>query len=764
MPLIDKCRRLFFRCNWSLAVFLAWTSLFFIFSVEPAFSQNSSKRPKLGLALSGGGAHGIAHLGVLKVMEECGLVPDVITGVSMGSIIGGMYAIGYSTDSLYKILKTTRWDECFTNVIPENKVIFHEKANFNNSILSLPFSPKKMQLPSGLINGHQIENLLGFYSWPAADISDFSKFPIPFMCLGTDIITGQKVEFRNGYLPDAIRASIAVPTIFTPVKIDTALLVDGGVVRNFAPAEAREMGADIVIGSYVGFHKFSEDELGTMTGILKQVGFLTSILDYQNQKKYADLVIEPKVKDYPSTVFSNVDSLYKRGYDAASAYRDYFKKLADSLNRIGPRIPGKPILDKEYYAFDRIIVTGNDIISDSRILGILELKPGQFTDKEFLRDKIDLIYGKNWFEKITYRIISRNDSLILQIDCREKPGSVLYGSVHYDNVINSGIVLRMNLRNIPFRGSLLYIDSFLGQNYRFRANYLTFIDDAERFGFSADFYTDNTLMPFMQIGNETGRYRSRNFSAGAGMYFSPHLNSMMMIRAGFESDIFTPDFISETRRLSYYSNSFSWQYQLNTLDRKYFPDRGVMLNTGIETSQLASAVVVTDTSRIKAERESPEGISFRRYYTLSGDLKYFFSPGRKVTFSVEGNFLFSLNQSGDLPLSKYYFLGGTNQVTRRSVPMAGFHSNQIAVSDLALAGIGFDVEFLKDLHLNINANAAVAYEIYGVERFSFLAGYSIGAGYMSVIGPVNIGLMHGISSRDRFYKAVKGFISLGFNF
>lgn len=733
-------------------------------SNESVFSQTVTVRPKLGLALSGGGAHGIAHLGVLKVMEECGLMPDIITGVSMGSIIGGMYSIGYTTDSLYRILKTTKWDECFTNVIPENKVIFHEKANFNNSIISLPVTSKKVQLPSGLINGQQIENLLGFYAWPAADISDFSKLPVPFRCLGTDLITGKKVEFKSGYLPDAIRASIAVPTIFTPVKIDTALIVDGGVVRNFAPSEARQMGADIVIGSYVGFQRYSEDELQTMTGILKQVGFLTSMFDYQNEKKYADLVIEPKVKGFSSTAFSNVDSLYNRGYAAASVYRDYFRKLADSLNSFGPPEPRELILDKEYYAFDKIFITGNETVSDSRILGILELRPGQFTDKEYLRDKIDLIYGKNWFEKITYRIISRNDSLMLQIDCREKPGSVLFGSVHYDNTVLSGIVLRMNLRNIPFKGSLLYFDSFLGQYYRFKADYLSFLDDGEKYGISADFYTENTLMPVMQIWNETGKFKSIFYTAGAGLYFSPHLNSMMNIRAGIESESYIPDFISVTRRLSYNSTSFSFRYRLNTLDKKYFPDRGVLLNMGIETSQLASATLRSDTLWIEARKWNPQGLSFGRYYTAEGEVRYFFSPGKKTTFSLTGNLLVGLNQKGDLPLSRYYFLGGIDQVSKRSIPMAGFHNNQIAVSDIALTGLGFDYEFLDNLHFTIIANAAVTYEIYGVEKLSFLAGYSIGAGYMSIIGPLNIGLMHGISGRERFYNGIKGFISIGFGF
>ena len=143
----------------------------------------------------------MAHVGVLKVMEEAGLRPDYITGVSMGSIVGAMYSLGYSADSLYKIFKDTDWDLVLSNNVPENKVIFTEKKFFNNSIISLPISSRKVRLPSGLINGQQIEKMLSYYAWPSATIDDFSELPIPFLCVGTDLITCSKVVIRNGLPP-----------------------------------------------------------------------------------------------------------------------------------------------------------------------------------------------------------------------------------------------------------------------------------------------------------------------------------------------------------------------------------------------------------------------------------------------------------------------------------------------------------------------------------------------------------------------------------
>ncbi len=176
--------------------------------------------------------------------------------------------------------------------------------------------------------------LFSYYAWPAVGIDDFSKFPIPFMCLAADLLTGKLVELKSGYLPDAMRASSAVPTIFTPIKIDSALLIDGGVLRNFAAEEARNMGADIIIGSYTGFHTYTENELKSVPGIIKQIAFQRSHEDYMIQKKITDLLIEPKVRDLSSTVFTNVDTIVSRGYKAAEPLQGIFQETG-RLTRTG---------------------------------------------------------------------------------------------------------------------------------------------------------------------------------------------------------------------------------------------------------------------------------------------------------------------------------------------------------------------------------------------------------------------------------------------
>jgi NTE family protein len=282
--------------------------------------------------------------------------------------------------------------------IPENKIAFIEKRHVHNSILALPITPQKLIFPPGLIRGQQVENFLSYYFWAAADINDFSKLPIPFLCLATDILTGNKIILDKGYLPDAIRASIAIPSVFIPQKIDTMLLVDGGLARNFAASELLDMGADISIGSYTGFHRYDESGLESIDGLIKQVGFFTSIRDYDEQKKLVDFLIEPQVKGLPSMSFNNVDTLIERGYRAALPYKVQFRKLADSLNRFGEQPPPEKILDKRVYTFDRIKVTGNNVHSDNQIIGILDISPGQEIDRDFLAERMELLYGQGWFE------------------------------------------------------------------------------------------------------------------------------------------------------------------------------------------------------------------------------------------------------------------------------------------------------------------------------------------------------------------------------
>lgn len=724
-------------------------------------------RPSLGLALSGGGAKGLAHLGVIKVMEEAGLKPDYVTGVSMGSIVGGLYAMGFTPDSIATMFRNFNWDYALSDRIPENKIIFLEKKHFHNSLIALPITKNAIKIPSGMISGQQIESGLNHYFWPAATITDFSKLPIPYLCLATDVVTSKKVVFRSGYLPDAIRASMAIPSVFTPVRTDTAVLVDGGVVRNFAVTELREMGADVVIGSYVSFRGYKEKDLGTAYGILKQIGFLSSLADYEEQKRQTDIMVEPELGEIGTLSFNNVDTIIARGYREALKYREVFERLADSLDTFGPREPVRPLPLVDYYIFDSIRVTGNSIISADQIIGVLDVSPGQKVYRKLIEERIELLYGKNWFEKVKYRIIPEREKLILEIDCIERPKAMLYGSLHYDPALSAGAVVSLSVRDLVTRGSAINIDTYIGQYYRFRASAIQFLDKSQKFGMETFFFSDNTRLPLIQLRNETGPMLSQNFFTGLALSKRLSLNHMMTLLLSFENQHLTPDYLTSTHitRISYDYLKLKYTYQANSLDNKHFPDQGISSGISVSVMKLARGVLRTGSERsVFNPRDEASQFNFRHNYAARAWFSTYSSPSDKLTVNIGGDFLFSTGTDSVTAGNDFWLLGGTDALTERSVPAIGFHPNQVVIRNLAGVRFGTDIELLTDLHLALDFNLFAVREPDRITGLAILGGYGIGAGYMTVAGPVRIGIMQGFYERHLFYRRIKGYVSMGFTF
>ena len=334
-----------------LLIFLLVITIYF-----RAQSQELPHRPKVGLVLSGGAAKGMAHVGVLKVLEEVGIQPDIITGTSMGSIIGGLYAIGYRADTLEKLLLGLDWDRALSDRIDLQSVLFEEKNFFENQILQLSIEDGKIQAPSGLIRGQQILSLLTRLSLPAYRIEDFRQLPIPFRCVVADVISAEHLTLDRGCLPEAMRASMSIPSVFTPIKRDGALFIDGGLIRNFPVEEAKEWGADIIIGVYTGRLKAEPEELNSFSNILMQAGFLLSIRDAEAQLPLVDIYIEPDLRGYESQDFKKADSIIVRGEQAARLQFDRLKALADSLRALGPS-PNPPSLSAiDSLCIDHIVI------------------------------------------------------------------------------------------------------------------------------------------------------------------------------------------------------------------------------------------------------------------------------------------------------------------------------------------------------------------------------------------------------------------------
>jgi hypothetical protein len=270
----------------------------------------------------------------------------------------------------------------------------------------------------------------------------------------------------------------------------------------------------------------------------------------------------------------------------------------------------------------------------------------------------------------------------------------------------------------------------------------------------------------LELNGEKTDVISRNFIPGISLNRSLGLNHLMSIYANYENMNLIPHYSSDDqlKSLTYNYLSGSYDYQVNTINTKQFPDKGVIFRISGGISQLLSAVTRTDTLKTTIKGENNSDFHFERFYTLHGSFKEYFSPSGKVTFSIGGEALMITNSDSVTAQNNFYLLGGIEAVSKRSIAMTGFHSNEIPVKKAAGISTEIDIEIFEDFHLNAMADIFTVQEINRDNGYSLLTGYGIGIGYMSIIGPIRIGIMHGNYSREEYFNKTKGFISLGYKF
>ena len=282
-------------------------------------------QPKIGLVLSGGAARGLAHVGVLKALEEQGIRVDAIAGTSMGAVIGGLYASGYKIDELEKLALDIDWQEALSDDPPREDIPFRRKQDDRDFLVRQKLSFRddgSLGLPLGVIQGQNLSLLLESLLAHSSDIRDFDKLPIPFRAVATDIVNGDKVVFRKGHLPQVIRASMSIPAVFAPVEINGQLLVDGGMVDNIPVDVAREMGVDRVIVVDIGTPLRPRKQLTTVFDILNQS---TTLMTRSNSEVQLasltpdDILIQPALSAIGATDFGRSQDIISAGYRATQA-------------------------------------------------------------------------------------------------------------------------------------------------------------------------------------------------------------------------------------------------------------------------------------------------------------------------------------------------------------------------------------------------------------------------------------------------------------
>jgi len=374
-----------------------------------------SDRPKIGLVLGGGGARGYAHVGVLKKLEEMRIPYDYITGTSMGSIVGGFLATGMESEELAQVVRDADWDDLFKDKTDREDLPFRRKADDDLGLYGpkLGIGKDSNLLPKGMVSGQKIIFMFESVASQRVNTTDFDQLPIPYRAIATDIVTGEMVVIGNGEVSMAMRASMAVPGVFHPVRREGALLVDGGLVRNLPVDVAKDMGADVVIAVDVGTKLAGKDEINSALAIVYQMSGLLTVSNTNTQIEAlgdGDVLISPDIGDkITSADFSKLDEAIPLGYAATEAVQSQLEQYSLSESeyllwrqQIDNCVDGPPQV--HFVSLDNQSRFSDEVISE-----LITIKPGEILDLEELDQDLRQIYALGFIRQARYSVVEQDD-------------------------------------------------------------------------------------------------------------------------------------------------------------------------------------------------------------------------------------------------------------------------------------------------------------------------------------------------------------------
>lgn len=698
-----------------------------------SFSQETTNRPKIGLVLSGGGAKGFAHIGVLKVLEEAGVKVDYIAGTSMGAVVGGLYATGYSATQIDSIFYNTDFDELLQDYIPRSSKSFYEKRNDQMYALTLPFDKLKIGIPIALSKGMYNYTLLSKLTHKVRHVRDFNKLPIPFLCIATDIEKGEQVILKDGYLAQAMLASSAFPSLFSPVEIDGKLLIDGGVVNNYPVEEIRKMGADIVIGVDVQDDLKDRNSLKDATRILVQITNLDMIKAMKDKIKLTDIYIKPEVSDFGIISFNEGKKIVTKGEEAAYGVYQQLKKLTDTtivykLNEVK--------FKEDFLQVKNISINKLDNYTRAYVLGKLRFNNGKKITYEDLKSGINNINATQNFSRISYTLERNDNEDELKLSLTENPTKTfLKFGIHYDGLYKSAVLANITQKKSLFKNDVASLDLGLGDNIRYNFDY--YIDN----GFYWSFGIKSRFNSFNK--NVTTDFRNGELLSQLGLNtinidFSDLTNQVYMqtvfiqkflIGAGIEHKLLRIKSdnlgnINPTFEKSSYLSVFGYM-TYDSFDNKLFPKKGWMF-----TGDIHSFLLSSDYTN-----------EFNRFSIAKGEISVVKSIIKKLTVKVQSEIGFSIGEDS-VPFFDFVLGGYGFNTVNNFKPFYGYDFLSIAGNSYFKSCFTLDYEFYKKNHFNLAANYANVQD--GLfENGNWLSkptynGYAIGYALESIIGPIEI--------------------------
>lgn len=702
--------------------------------------ENRGSRPKIGVVLSGGGARGAAHIGVLQVMEELHIPVDYIAGTSMGSIVGGLYAMGTPTEDLEKLTTKIDWTAIFSDSIPRQKQYYRRKGGKENYLLRVDIDPQEgLRLPPGLITGKKLDLTLRSLSLGAG--SDFDQFPIPFRAVATDIENGEMVVLSKGDLTEAMRASMAIPAVFSPVEIDGRLLVDGGVVRNLPVDVVRAMGADVIIAINIGTPLSKRDKLDTFFGVANQTnGFLTNRnMDAQiHTLKEGDLLITPDLGDITTAGFD-------RMADAVEVGRKAARKAAAELSRYSvseeqyreirsAQLNKSTRPDKIYF----VETKQEKILSTDFLTGRFRKTVEEPLAPETLSQEVFEVYKSAEFKDIDFNLVERDGKPGIRLDPVEKTrfqryfevgfqlSNDLEGNTSYDILLDFYLT-QINSLDAEWKNAFR-----LGNQRQVYTEFYQPLNTSGWRPFVAPYarYDSVSVFLFNDDDDKIAEYRIMEYTGGLdlGLQLKEYGEIRLgMLKGKFKNtlDVGAEALPEETFRNGAYKASLV----LDQIDNPGFPRSGLLFNS----------VFLAGRTSLGAD-EKYNLLKMKLVKPIAFD---------RSTLILKGRWDSVLNSTEEL--SNPSFLGGL-------FDLSGLAPNQLHGKQLAFGGIIYFFRLLEKKVFGNDLYAGASYEAGNVwDRRSDVSSQdlihagSIFFGAASVIGPIYLGFGHAEGGNNAAY-------------
>ncbi len=705
---------------------------------------------KIGLVLSGGGAKGLAHIGALKVIEEAGIKIDYIGGTSMGAIVGALYAAGYTATELDSIFRTTDFTNLIEDNLPRSAKTFYEKEDSERYAVTLPFNKFKLSVPPAFSGGQNVYNELVKLLYPVKNIKEFDKLPIPFLCVATDVETGEEVVLKEGYLPQVVIASGALPSLFEPVKIGDRLLIDGGVVNNYPIQKVKEMGADIIIGVDVQAGLRSRDRLLSATEILLQVNNYRTALDMAEKSKQTDIYIKPEVSDFSVIDFSLYNRIIESGAVAAKKSYGDLRRLAikqdDSERKIAKIEP------QESLVIDRLTVTGTADYPKGYVKGKLRLGKDKETTFSRLEQGVGNLAATRNFQTIRYRLQDDGAGEELVLDLSENPVKtfVRFGA-HYDDLYKTAAIVNLTRKQLLTRDDVASFDLIIGDNVRYNFQYYVDKGSYWSFGLNSRFNDSQKDIDFDLIrgnfevppGININNINLDVSDLTNSIYVETVIREEFAFRTGVEHKLLkystrtlaqqgedevqlgrqTPDGKTFFENSSYYS-AFG-KLTLDTYDNAYFPSKGLYFAGDFHLYLFSSDF----------------NDNFKEFSIAKARIGGAIPLFDKFSLNLETEGGFKLGTS-DVTSFDFVLGGYGTDLINNFVPFFGYDFISLPGNSFVKAYGRLDFEFVPKNHIMFTANFAnVDDDIFRTGDWFTLpdySGYGIGYGWESFLGPIQV--------------------------